>query len=190
MTSLNGSIFRVTVYLCGEFTGHRWIPPPPPPPPPPHTHTHTHTQRPVTRSLDVFFDLRLNKRLSKQWWGWWFETPSRHYDVTAMKYDVITKHSKAKCFKVRANLCNGWAAPLSGCLTKSVTALPKLLGIYPRFCFVILLVMYRVLLGFRTSAYRSTTVINCDNRYFLSFDLSLHYTSLPLSPYLGISIYD
>ena len=33
-------------------------------------------QRPVTRSFDVFFDLRLNKRLSKQWWGWWFETPS------------------------------------------------------------------------------------------------------------------
>ena len=34
------------------------------------------TQRPVTRSFDVFFDLRLNKRLSKQWWGWWFETLS------------------------------------------------------------------------------------------------------------------
>ena len=31
-------------------------------------------QRPVTRSLDVFFDLRLNKRLSKQSWGWWYET--------------------------------------------------------------------------------------------------------------------
>ena len=31
---------------------------------------------PVTRSLDVFFDLHLNKRLSKQSWGWWFETPS------------------------------------------------------------------------------------------------------------------
>ena len=31
-------------------------------------------QRPVTRSCDVFFDLRLNKRLSKQSWGWWFET--------------------------------------------------------------------------------------------------------------------
>ena len=25
------------------------------------------TQRPVTRSFHVFFDLRLNKRLSKQW---------------------------------------------------------------------------------------------------------------------------
>ena len=34
-------------------------------------------QRPVTRSFDVFFDLRLNKRLSKQSWSWWFETPSR-----------------------------------------------------------------------------------------------------------------
>ena len=34
------------------------------------------SQRPVTQSFDVFFDLRLNKRLSKQSWGWWFETPS------------------------------------------------------------------------------------------------------------------
>ena len=33
-------------------------------------------QRTVTRSFDVFFDLRLNKRLSKQQWGWWFETPA------------------------------------------------------------------------------------------------------------------
>ena len=34
-------------------------------------------QRLVTRSFDVFYDQRLNKRLSKQWWGWWFETQSR-----------------------------------------------------------------------------------------------------------------
>ena len=33
-------------------------------------------QRPVTRSFDIFFGLRLNKRLSKQSWGWWFETLS------------------------------------------------------------------------------------------------------------------
>ena len=33
------------------------------------------TQRPVTRSFDVFFDLDLSKRLSKQSWGWWLETP-------------------------------------------------------------------------------------------------------------------
>ena len=47
------------------------------------------TQTPVTRSFDVFFDLRLNKRLSNQSWGWWFETPPEsrhrvHYDVTVM----------------------------------------------------------------------------------------------------------
>ena len=35
------------------------------------------SQKPVTRSFDVFFDLCLNKRLSKQSWRWWFETPSR-----------------------------------------------------------------------------------------------------------------
>ena len=38
-------------------------------------------QRPATRS----FDLRLNKRLRKQSWGWWFEILShplwRHFDV-------------------------------------------------------------------------------------------------------------
>ena len=32
------------------------------------------SQRPVTRSFGMFFGL--NKRLSKQWWGWWLETPS------------------------------------------------------------------------------------------------------------------
>ena len=35
------------------------------------------SQRPVTQSFDVFFDLRLNKTLSKQSWGWWFKTPPR-----------------------------------------------------------------------------------------------------------------
>ena len=60
MTSLNGYIFRATGLLCGEFTGHRWSP----------------SQRPVTRSFDVFFNLRLNKQLSKQSCGGWLETPS------------------------------------------------------------------------------------------------------------------
>ena len=54
MTSSIGNILRVTGPLCGEFP----------------------TQKPVTRSSDVFFDLRLNKRLSKQSQSWWFETPS------------------------------------------------------------------------------------------------------------------
>ena len=61
MTSSNGSIFRRTGPLCGEFTGHRWIP----------------LTKASAASFDVFFDRHLNKRLNKQSWGWWIETPSR-----------------------------------------------------------------------------------------------------------------
>ena len=43
-------------------------------------------QRPVTRSFDVFFDLCLNKRPSKQSWGCRLETPlgslCRHYGIS------------------------------------------------------------------------------------------------------------
>ena len=45
------------------------------------------SQRPVTRSFDIFCDLRLNKRLSKQSWGWWFETPSRPLWCHCNDYD-------------------------------------------------------------------------------------------------------
>ena len=34
-------------------------------------------QRTVIRSFDVFYDVHLNMRLSKQSWVWWFDTPSR-----------------------------------------------------------------------------------------------------------------
>ena len=34
-------------------------------------------QRSATRSFGVFLVLGLNKRFSKQSWGWWFETPPR-----------------------------------------------------------------------------------------------------------------
>ena len=50
--------FRVAGPLCGEFTGK--FP----------------SQRPVTRSFDVYFNLRPNKRLSKQSRRRWFESPS------------------------------------------------------------------------------------------------------------------
>ena len=50
MKSSNENIFRVTGLLSGEFTGPGEFP----------------AQRPVTRS----FDLRQNKRLSKQPRGW------------------------------------------------------------------------------------------------------------------------
>ena len=43
------------------------------------------SQRPVARSFDVFFDLRLNKRLCKQSRRRWFHTRRAHYDVTLMR---------------------------------------------------------------------------------------------------------
>ena len=82
MTSSNGNIFRVTGPLCGEFTGPGEFP----------------AQRPVTWSFDVLFDLRLNKRLSKQPRGWWFEMQScslwRHCDVC-----YLTKGGSRFCWK-------------------------------------------------------------------------------------------
>ena len=68
------------------------------------------TQRPVTRSFDVLFDLRLTKRLSKQPWGWWFETPSwslwRQCNVvtSSLKHDSPTSHlSTQGCFRFAPN---------------------------------------------------------------------------------------
>ena len=61
MTSSNGSIFRALLALCegnpSVTGGFPW-------------------QRPVTQSFGVFFDVCLNKRLSKQSWCRWFETAS------------------------------------------------------------------------------------------------------------------
>ena len=50
MTSSNGNIFRVTGPLWGNSPVTGEFP----------------SQRPVTRGYDVFFDLRLNKQLSKR----------------------------------------------------------------------------------------------------------------------------
>ena len=60
MTSSNGNIFGVTVPLCGEFTGDRWIP----------------LTKASNTELWCFFYLHLNKRLSKHSRRLWFETPS------------------------------------------------------------------------------------------------------------------
>ena len=46
-------------------------------------------QKPVTRSFDVFFDLHLIKRLSKQSGVWWFEAPSRSLWRHLMFYAII-----------------------------------------------------------------------------------------------------
>ena len=59
-------------------------------------------QRPVTRSFDVFFDLHLNKCLSKQSWGWWFEMPScplwRHLnEISNTSVSMMTTWHGSSC---------------------------------------------------------------------------------------------
>ena len=80
MTSWNENNFRVTGPLCGEFTGHRWIP----------------SQRPVTQSLDFFFRLRLNHQFSKQWrrrsFATSYHTLLRHCNVI-VSYQASGSHS-------------------------------------------------------------------------------------------------
>ena len=61
MTSSHGRIFALLAFCAGNspVTGEFSV------------------QRPVTRSFDIFFDLRVSKRLNKQSKRRWFETPSR-----------------------------------------------------------------------------------------------------------------
>ena len=68
------------------------------------------TQRPVTRSFDVFFDLRLNKRLSKQSWGWWLETLSpplwRHRNVKSVGISASTSSNQINMKSILINWPN------------------------------------------------------------------------------------
>ena len=71
MTSPNGNIFRVTGPLCGEFTGPGEFP----------------TQRPVARSSDVFFDLRVNWVNNREAGD--LRRHRGHYDVNVMYHIVV-----------------------------------------------------------------------------------------------------
>ena len=81
---------------------------------------HRSTQRPVTRSFDVFFDLRLNKRLSKQPWGWWFETLSWS----------LWRHGNAE---IEPKTCLPWKyiriRPIDLCLEKNCAPIQRITGV-------------------------------------------------------------
>ena len=79
MTSSNRNIFRITGPLCGEFTGHRWI----------------SDTKVNDAELWCFLWSAPEWRLSKQSWGWWFETPSHQlwhhcYDSWAFMFYFLS----------------------------------------------------------------------------------------------------
>ena len=65
-------------------------------------------QRPVTRSFDVCFDLRPNKRLGKQSWGWLFETPSRPLWRYCNAYNCTTSSSCVITVRRRTRQAKKW----------------------------------------------------------------------------------
>ena len=73
-------------------------------------------QRPVTRSFDVFFDLRLNKRLSKQSWGWWLETTWRSLwrgCNVAMMYRLFSRYQDTWKWYIDWYPCWQWCSDYS-----------------------------------------------------------------------------
>ena len=84
MTTSNGNIFRITGPLWQESTGDRWIP----------------FTRVNNADFDVFCNVRLNKRFSKQSKRRWFDTPSRslwRYCTIAVLF-MITPFTVLLCF--------------------------------------------------------------------------------------------
>ena len=86
ITSSNGNIFRVLALYAGNSLVTGEFP----------------SQKPVTRSFDVSLICALTKRLSKQSWGWWFETPSRslwrHCNGSVMYENILCEvHQLMRC---------------------------------------------------------------------------------------------
>ena len=101
MASSNRNIFRVTVPLWGQSTGHRWIP----------------LTKTVMWNFDVFFDLRLNKQLSKHSGGRWFETPSRAlwphcndglYQIFVIVTSLVILCNSKACFLTHSRIVTSW----------------------------------------------------------------------------------
>ena len=78
MTSSNGNIFLVNGHLCEEFTGHRWIP---------------RTKASDAKLWCVLWSA-LNKRLSKQWWGCWFESWKYFLTQVPPRFRKISKQQR------------------------------------------------------------------------------------------------
>ena len=82
-------------------------------------------QRPATRSSDVFFDLRLNKRLSKQSGGWWFETPSsplwRHRNAVTQNHNKSSIAHQMK-YGDEKNCIQLYQEPIAGDLLVSYSS--------------------------------------------------------------------
>ena len=105
MTSSNGNIFRVTGHLCGEFPGEFL------------------GQRPVTRSFDVFFDLRVINGWVNNGEAGDLRRYRAHYDVTVMGCQLSNTWQS-----LRGGQCGLWPSKWEqyGVNHKKVAEMPNL----------------------------------------------------------------
>ena len=89
MTSSNGNICRATGSLCGEFTGHRWIP--------------------HTKASDAeLWCFPWNKRWTKQLRRRWSETPSRSLWLHCNDISVIQWYQSVLALSLGIAMCWMW----------------------------------------------------------------------------------
>ena len=123
---------RVIGHLCGEFTGHGEFP----------------AQRPVTRSFDIFFDLRLNKRWVNNREPGDLRRYRAHYDVSVMivvvpmpvklHFHIKGNHTKTVCTSTKIKL---YIIPVSSGFWSLQTAYKKIL---PDFQIIYFMVKWKV----------------------------------------------
>ena len=113
------------------------------------------TQRPVTWSFDVFCVLSLNKRLSKESWGWWFETPPR----------PLWRHCNEwcrMCFLYTSSSMVWWKYPLLSKQTHNVMNTLLSRGtFFPRTNCFFIITLYVCLSVMKTSRHGNTFHITC-----------------------------
>ena len=80
-------------FVRGKFTVPRWVP----------------RTKASEAGLWCFFDIRLNKRLCKQSWGWWFETLSR------LLWRLCNGHIKGSAFPAVYYIIHGFFSVLKKC---------------------------------------------------------------------------
>ena len=90
MTSSNGKIFRVTGHLCGEFTGHRWIP-----------RTKASDAELMFCLICVWINGWVNNREAGD-----LRRYRAHYDVTVMIPETHVVESRTFCMTARAGYKN------------------------------------------------------------------------------------
>ena len=122
------------------------------------------SQRPVTRSFDVLYDLRLNKRLSKQLWGWWFETPSRplwrHCNVV---------QSSGEC------LCPGQVATGKACYGTIFNDVLRLIQICTEMYNTIITIWFTIIDNNFISWCRINASINSSSRQIMRQNTGINY---------------